>query len=43
MPMTRRVFTGEFKREAVALVEKPGSRVTHIARNLSIEQSVLRR
>lgn len=43
MPRTRRAFTDEFKREAVRLVKHPGAQVTHIARDLAIEQSVLRR
>ena len=43
MTKTRRSFTYEFKREAVKLVKQPGSKVTHIARDLGIEQSVLRR
>lgn len=43
MPRTRRAFTAEFKREAVRLVKQPGAKVTHIARDLGIEQSVLRR
>lgn len=43
MPRTRRAFTDEFKREAVKLVKQPGAMVTHIARDLGIEQSVLRR
>ena len=43
MPRTRRTFTDEFKREAVKLVKHPGAKVTHIARDLGIEQSVLRR
>ena len=43
MPRMKRAFTDEFKREAVKLVKQPGAKVTHIARNLSIEQSVLRR
>jgi transposase len=43
MPKTRRAFTDEFKREAVKLVKQPGAKVTHIARDLGIEQSVLRR
>jgi transposase len=37
-----RAFT-EFKREAMKLVKQPGGKVTHIARDLGIEQSVLRR
>ena len=43
MPRTRRAFTDEFEREAVRLVKQPGAKVTHIARDLGIEQSVLRR
>src|SRR5450830_314834 len=43
MPRTRRTFTDEFKREAVKLVKQPGTMVTHIAKDLGIEQSVLRR
>ncbi len=43
MPRTRRTFTEEFKREAVKLVKQPGAKVTHIARDLGIEQSALRR
>lgn len=43
MPRTRRTFTDEFKREAVKLVKQPGAMVTHIARDLGIDQSVLRR
>ena len=43
MPRTRRTFTDEFKRDAVKLVKQPGAMVTHIARDLGIEQSVLRR
>ncbi len=43
MTKTRRSFTDEFKREAVKLVKQPGAKVTHIARDLGIEQSVLRR
>jgi transposase len=43
MTKTRRSFTDEFKREAVKLVKQPGVKVTHIARDLGIEQSVLRR
>lgn len=43
MPRTRRTFTDEFKREVVKLVKEPGAIVTHIARDLGIEQSVLRR
>jgi transposase len=43
MTKTRRSFTDEFKREAVKLVKQLGANVTHIARDLGIEQSVLRR
>ena len=43
MPRTRRTFTDEFKREAVELFKQPGAMVTHIARDLGIDQSVLRR
>ena len=43
MPKTSRAFTDEFKREAVKLVKQPGAMVTHIARDLGIDQSVLRR
>ena len=43
MPRTRRTFTDEFKREAVKLVKQPVAMVTHIARDLGIDQSVLRR
>ena len=43
MPRTRRTFTDEFKRESVKLVKQPGAKVTHIARDLGIEQSVLPR
>jgi transposase len=43
MPRTRRTLTDEFKREAVTLVSQPEAMVTHIASDLSMEQSVLRR
>ena len=43
MTKTRRSFTDKFKREAVKLVKQSGVKVTHIARDLGIEQSVLRR
>ena len=42
MQKTIRAFTDEFKREAVRLVKQPGTKVMHIARDLDIEQSVLR-
>lgn len=41
MPRTRRPLTDGFKRETVNLVKQPGAKVTHIARDLGIEQSVL--
>lgn len=43
MPRTRRAFTVDIKPEAVRLVKQPRAKVTHIARDLGIEQSVLRR
>lgn len=43
MTRTRRSFTDEFKREAVKLCKQPGATATHIARDLGIEASVLRR
>ena len=43
MTRTRRSFTDEFKREAVKLCKQPGSTITHIAKDLGIEPSVLRR
>ncbi len=42
MSMTRRAFTDEFKREAVNLARQSGAMVTHIARDLDIDQSMLR-
>jgi transposase len=42
MTRTRRSFTDEFKREAVKLCKQPGATVTHIARDLGIQTSVLR-
>jgi transposase len=43
MTRTRRSFTDEFKREAVKLCKQPGVIVTHIARDLDIQTSMLRR
>lgn len=43
MTRTRRSFTDEFKREAVKLCKQPGATATHIARDLGIQTSVLRR
>lgn len=42
MTRTRRSITDEFKRETVKVVKQPGAMVTHIARDLGIEASVLR-
>jgi transposase-like protein len=42
MTKSRRSFTDEIKLEAVKLVKYPGAKVTHIARDLGINQSVLR-
>lgn len=39
----RRRFTDEFKREAVKLCNQAGAVVTQVARNLGIDNSVLRR
>jgi transposase len=39
----RRRFTDEFKLEAVRLCSHPGAVVTQIAKNLGVDQSVLRR
>jgi transposase len=36
-------FTDEFKRKSVKLVKQPRAMVTHVARDLGIEQRVLRR
>lgn len=43
MDKTRRRFTAEFKREAVRQCSQPGAVVTQIAKNLGVDQSVLRR
>lgn len=43
MTRTRRSFTDEFKREAVNLCKLPGATMMHIAMDLGIEPSVLRR
>ena len=42
MTGTRRSFTDEFKREAAKLCKQPVATVTHIARDLGIQTSVLR-
>ena len=39
----RRVFTGEFKTEAVALAEKREKPIAQIAKDLGLNESVLRR
>lgn len=36
-------YTAEFKREAVRLCKEPDVLVTEVARNIGVEQSVLRR
>lgn len=43
MRRTRRSFTDELKREAAKLCKQPGATATHIARDLGIQTSVLRR
>jgi len=43
MSKARRQFTDEFKREAVKMCSEPGAVVTRVARNLGVDQSVLRR
>jgi len=42
MSKTRREFTPEFKREAVALLESGGKPLTHVAAELGIQPSMLR-
>jgi len=42
MSKTRREFTSEFKREAVALLESSGRPQMHIASELGIQPSMLR-
>ena len=42
MAKTRRAFTSEFKREAVALLESRGRSQTQIAAELGIQPSMLR-
>ena len=43
MTKTRRGFTDEFKCEAIKLVKRPGAKVSQTARDLGIDQRVLRR
>ena len=40
---TRRKFTDEFKREAVRLVNQPGSTLLGVSASLGIDRSVLKR
>ncbi len=42
MSTTRRSYTEEFKREAIALVEKTGNR-SQVARDLGVHMSLLRK
>ncbi|MBB3266280.1 transposase-like protein [Azospirillum sp. OGB3] len=42
MTTTRRFFTDEFKREAVALLESSGRPLEHVAKALGIQPSMLR-
>lgn len=39
---SRRTYSAEFKREAVALTREPGRTVAEVARSLGIDRSVLR-
>ena len=41
-PSGRRVYTSQFKREAVELVEREGVSVAEAARRLGVEQTLLR-
>jgi transposase len=43
MARVRRTFTPEFKRDAVALVEREGRTVSEVARNLGVARSLLQR
>ena len=40
---TRRQFSAEFKREAAQLAQRPGVSKTQVAKELGVDQSVLRR
>jgi len=42
MAKTRRQFTAEFKRQAIELAKKPGNSVALVAKELDIQDSVLR-
>jgi transposase len=43
MARIRRSFSPEFKREAVQLLQRPGVSVNQVAKEMEIDQSVLRR
>jgi transposase len=43
MTTTRRIFTDEFKQEAVALLASSGRSLAQIARELGLQPSVLRK
>lgn len=43
MTTTRRIFTDEFKQEAVALLASSGRSLAQIARELGVQASVLRK
>jgi transposase len=43
MARIRRAFSPEFKREAVQLLQRPGVSVNQVAKEMEIDQSVLRR
>ena len=43
MARIRRAFSPEFKREAVQLLQRPGGSVNQVAKEMEINQSVLRR
>lgn len=43
MARMRRAFSPEFKREAVQLLQRPGVSVSQVAKEMEIDQSVLRR
>ena len=41
MAGSRRLYSAEFKREAVRLTNEPGSKVSEVAANLGIDRSML--
>jgi len=43
MPLSRRKFTAEFKREAVQMIQQQGLSVAETARRLDLHQNVLRK